>query len=265
LAHGLNDRVVLNQVPDNLDTPYSLHLQNYPDRSMFVIFCAFGTVDWLADVGDALTWLGTALRAPTEPCKVMYCSSSLNIVTCNPASRLDRTACNIYCTFDQRRPPDTRKSDTGYCWHDMFLNTIVAEGYPKPVSDIVGLEFSLPMMAALVGATRVTNFGDRLFLKGFSSMLVLTLKTTKTCQRHYLFNEDGSRIRYSDTRVREVMPSEVDDISTFESWIGSMRHGIGWCPDVRLITGKYHAPLPVIFLHSVDAVHICSLVPYIES
>jgi len=211
-------------------------------------------VDWIAEIGEVLTWLGSALRAPTEHCKVMHCKSSVNIVPCNPASRKDKVAYNIYCVFNQQPAMDLRTTTTpGYCWQDMFLNSIVATGYPVPDSDIVGLELSLPLMATLTGATRITQFGSRLFFKGFSSMLVLTRKTNEACQWHYLFNEDGSRIRYSDPRVREVMPLELEDISTFESWIGLMRHGIGWCRDVRWFIGEHDISLPAMFLHNVEA------------
>jgi hypothetical protein len=70
-------------------------------------------------------------------------------------------------------------------------------------------------------------------------MLILTVKSDKICKWHYLFNDDGSRIRYSDSRVRELMPLEVEDINAYESWIGSMRHIVGWCSEVVCSTGKH--------------------------
>lgn len=81
---------------------------------------------------------------------------------------------------------------------------------------------------------------ERLFLKGFNSLLVLASKEGFICNWHYLFNEDGSRIRYTDSRVWEFMPLGAEDINTYESWIGTMRHSVGWCSDVQWLICKLY-------------------------
>jgi hypothetical protein len=54
-----------------------------------------------------------------------------------------------------------------------------------------------------------------------------------------MFNDDGSRFRYTDLRVRRAQALDVEDVSTFDAWIKSMRHVIGWCQDVQWLIGEY--------------------------
>jgi hypothetical protein len=126
---------------------------------------------------------------------------SVNVVPYDSASREDNVACDIFCTFDNAAPANPEEAITGHCWYDMFSNSTVALGFPVPQFGPVGLEVSLPVTAALVGATQITKFGTKLFLKGFSSLLFLASKEDSICKWHYLSNEDGSRIRYRDSRV----------------------------------------------------------------
>jgi hypothetical protein len=200
---------------------------------------AFGSINWTAEIGEVLAWLGTALRPPAGDCKTMCCNPSVAVELAKPyAGSIMAVMCHIRYDYDPLPAPAF--GPHGCCWHDLFHNSVIAKGFPIPKkpSDIVGLELSLSAMAALTEASLVTDFGGCLFLKGFSSMLVLMYISGETCQWHYLFNEDGSRIQYTDRRVRNTNPLKVDDISKLRSSIGSMRHGIGWCQNVHWLIGK---------------------------
>jgi hypothetical protein len=92
------------------------------------------------------------------------------------------------------------------------------------------------MLAALVGTPRITNFAGNLFIKGFSTMLVLTKRTEAICTWHLLFNEDGDHISYDDPRVRSISPLQTDTLSIHK--LESARHVVGWCSSVQVLTGK---------------------------
>lgn len=170
----------------------------------------------------------------------MSCKASVELTTLEaPENRNAEIRCEIRHSFNQLA---TRESGTiGHCWHDLFLGTSIARGYaiPKKPQGIVGVELSLSSMAALTGAHHISDFGGVVFLKGFSSMLVLMSIHGDACQWHYFFNENGSRIKYADSRVRKANPLKIEDVSsTYETWIGSMRHGIGWCQNLDWLIGK---------------------------
>ena len=215
-------------------------MKDHAPNSKSVVFHTFGYIDWISEIGDALTWLATALRAPaTKHCKVIPCRSSVTIVRRTVVSS-DGVTWEIQCSFNEILEGDFPPNAAGTCWHDMFFDSNIATGYliPKKPKDIIGLELSLFAMTALIGASRLTNFGPHVFLKGYSSLLVLTKRHDKICQWHYVFNNDGSRIRYTDPRVKRARALEVEDVSTCDAWIGSMRHVIGWCQDVHWVIGK---------------------------
>ncbi|KAH7085853.1 hypothetical protein BKA63DRAFT_27957 [Paraphoma chrysanthemicola] len=226
---------------DIAETPCDLHLQVYSSSSPFIRFLVHGTLDWIAELGDAMTWLGSALRA-SQNGEIMYCTSSVNVVACDSAPRTDMVSWNIYCSFEQKSSTETSAKVNGRCWHDMFLNSVVATGYPIRVSDVEGLELSLPLMATMTGATHVTKFRNGIFLKGFSSMLVLTRRTESTCQWHHLSNHDCTRIRYTDPRVRDIVCESLswESMNDYDS-IRSMRHVIGWCREVQWLMGSSKA------------------------
>ena len=135
---------------------------------------------------SGMHWLAAALRAPIEHSKVTYCMPSVNVVPYDSASREDNVACDIFCTFDNAAPANPEEAITGHCWYDMFSNSTVALGFPVPQSGPVGLEVSLPVTAALVGATQITKFGTKLFLKGFSSLLFLRTSVFGTARQEVL-------------------------------------------------------------------------------
>jgi hypothetical protein len=64
----------------------------------------------------------------------------------------------------------------GSCWHKLFRNCEITAGYPIPSRkwEQPGLDIPLNMMADLIRAERVTQFGLNLVIMGFSSLLYAT-------------------------------------------------------------------------------------------
>jgi hypothetical protein len=126
----------------------------------------------------------------------------------------------------------------GQCWQSIFRNPVVVNGYPilnRPESE-TGLELPLNVMAALAQTRYATFFGGKLYMKGFSTMLVPTKVVRDMVIWHLLFSEDGSHISYIDLRVEKIPGLYPVNIRTFH--LQSARHVLGWCSDVKHYAGK---------------------------
>lgn len=125
----------------------------------------------------------------------------------------------------------------GNCWHALFNNPVVSEGFPVPLRPpgTPGLEISLEAMGVFVGAPRLTIFNNRAVLKGFNAAIFATACTDEAVFWHLHVNKDGSRIRYSDKMIMESLPMEMP--SAISSLQGK-RHFLGWAPDVSYNIGE---------------------------
>lgn len=121
----------------------------------------------------------------------------------------------------------------GQCWHDMFRNPVVTKGYPIPrrTSRNTGLDIPLNIMAGLARTRRVDHFNNKIFLKGFSTMLVPTERNEDTLYWHLIYKKDGSRISYLDGSV-----SHEQHIKTLE--LENIRHVVGWCSEANFYAGR---------------------------
>jgi hypothetical protein len=95
----------------------------------------------------------------------------------------------------------------------------------------LGLEMPLNMIAELGGSERANEFDGKVFIKGFSTMLIATKITRNLFIWHYFYNREGERISYLDHTLQGV-----DDISLLQ--LDSSRHVVGWCSDCMYYAGK---------------------------
>jgi len=132
------------------------------------------------------------------------------------------------------RQPQVRDSS---CWKQLFRNPTVAEGFPVPrrPADMPGLEISLEAMCILVNATRLTVFNNRAVLKGFNAAIVLADSRGSILQWHFICNDDGSRLPYSDPRILSSL--EVEGVGDLPR-IRAARHILGWSANVSYNIGK---------------------------
>lgn len=140
----------------------------FPDRteleariegSMFIV-TAIGSGDSLAAIGQQLSWLNAALssspyavgiatRYPTALCtpqKETLLSSRKSEVGVSTDS-----FCAIGFAISQLSRGEDRPH--GHCWHEMFMNPVMAVGYPiltKQESGL-GLEIPLNVIAEFLG------------------------------------------------------------------------------------------------------------------
>ncbi|KAF2187664.1 hypothetical protein K469DRAFT_104019 [Zopfia rhizophila CBS 207.26] len=218
------------------DTTLSAYLNDSKLRLQVV-----GTLDSVAEIGEIVAWLGAALRPSPEEQGVVYCSPFINDVSIQTC-KADRTTVTSNINFrieveelGEDSTPSWRIN--GRCWHDLFRNPVAVKGYPtqyKPQKDI-GIEMPIEIMAGLAGSNLISSFARNLFIKSYSTMLVLTKQIGDVLIWHLLFNENGEHISYADPRVRAISASNTQKISM--STLESARHVLGWCSNVKNLAG----------------------------
>jgi hypothetical protein len=202
------------------------------------MFEAFGTGDSVAEVGEQLAWLGAALRSSPYELGVAYCTPFISDIHVNNATHpVSERPCwfDSLCKIDftvQEREKHLKPSN-GQCWHNMFRNPVVVEGYPIPrrSEPDTGLEIPLNIMAGLARTRRVSTFNGQLFIKGFSTMLVPTKYTGDLLIWHLLYNKDGHRISYLENTVPHAGNISVVDLE-------KTRQVVGWCSEIKYYAGR---------------------------
>lgn len=231
-------------LPDR--TQISAHL----DETSCVIE-AFGTESWLGDVAEQLLWISTALRMPSATTGMTLCSAEL-VPTTTPAHQttlLDKK-CYQEClgVVDYRvvhtaDPLTTAWPAKGDCWMNLFSSCPVVMGYPIPTRKPrrPGLEIPLDMMAALIGADRITPFGNDLIIKGYSDLFYATEHHDDCVMWHLICNksnsEDGSsRISFADRRIPQPTGQSLSLLRPIDAL--HKRHVVGWTSTVRSNAGQ---------------------------
>ncbi|KAH8689262.1 hypothetical protein GQ44DRAFT_720506 [Phaeosphaeriaceae sp. PMI808] len=159
--------------------------------------------------------------------------AGLSVVSPEQKSRVE-----IFCQFDfEVRARDTIDTEApGHCWHNMFSNPILVEGFPiqsKPESGI-GVEMPLDLLAGLVGASRAMGVQGKVVLKGFATMAVVVRRLGDLLIWHFLFDEEGKRISYLDVALDEACDMDVHQID-------NARHVVGWSRNSSYYAGAKDA------------------------
>ncbi|KAK1759673.1 hypothetical protein QBC47DRAFT_398481 [Echria macrotheca] len=181
-----------------------------------------GTVDAIAEIGEQIAWITTALSpgatsgGPEAP--------SYRYPTITEISGYDdnKVASIEWSTVHQQDLDDV--SPNGTCWESMFRNPVVVMGYPirRRPNDGTGLEIPLNMMAGLVQSDRLNHFLGNSYIKGFSSMLVAVEHVGGTYIWHHHSNPYGDRVSYLDAGATAVGCASPHELAT-------SRHIVGWC------------------------------------
>ncbi|KAK2592511.1 hypothetical protein QQS21_009786 [Conoideocrella luteorostrata] len=172
-----------------------------------------GNAITVAEVGEMFSWITSAVQSAPDD-KVAF------VV---PTLRYDPTSSLLDFKFDAtQNGRDDVPPAAGQCWQDLFRNPVVVCGFPirrRPSGCEAGLEFSLGLLAALMDGPRIVEFAGLVLLKA----------------------SYGSRISSADPRVRKVV-GDFDvrkhiPVSEFEH----ARHIVGWCKNVKNLTGSQSA------------------------
>jgi len=188
-------------------------------------------------VAQQLAWLGAALRPSPRDLGIVTCVPFISEKTPTNRSHAETHSTTLRCKIDFRfEDCELVVGEGGQCWHELFRNPVIASGFPitrrEGASAPQGLELPLKLGAELVGTTFLDKFGSDVFLKGFSSMAVMTGQQKDICSWHFLYKDDGSRIRYTDLPAEHAFPgaSNVWDLH-------NARHVVGWSPDTSYNIG----------------------------
>lgn len=190
---------------------------------------AVGTAAFLCEVGVIFGWLCAAFR--TCPTEGQISSGTPQI------NKVIELHSKVLC-FEMSGVIGMawRKEDSkpGQCWHSLFGNPIVVEGYPmsqRPKGN-TGIEIPLHMAAAFIAAPRLHRFLRHYYLKGFSAILIAVEVVGNVVLWHHWYNPTGERISYLDAATAEgKIEISLEDLR-------SRRH-VGWCSEALCMAGKY--------------------------
>lgn len=199
----------------------------------------YGPEESIAEVGQLFAWLGAALRTSPYARGVARCVPVLRRATHQLTKDLVPSSYaagvinfDIHFEMDDLAPISSADTPPGRCWHDMFRNPVLVGGYPiitKPRHGM-GLEIPLNIMAALTGSERVDEFDEKVFIKGFTALLVATETVEGLILWHYLYNPEGKRVSYSE------YPHDVSNYIS-PSHVNAARHVVGWCATCKTYAG----------------------------
>ncbi|KAL2864224.1 5'-methylthioadenosine/S-adenosylhomocysteine nucleosidase family protein [Aspergillus lucknowensis] len=225
-------------------------IRTLPDKSTLTgcfreskyIFYARGPRDLVIELCEQLAWLGAALRSSPTDEGVAY--SVPYILSIHPpripipqsVSREKAVFCRIGFRIDQI--PNSGLALAGECWHNLFQNPVIVKGFPIPYRPErnTGLQIPLSIMSTLAQAERITLYDGKLYIKGFSVVLVPTKCVGEFVFWHMLFNRCGDRISYSDTRIAKLPGLYPEGLTIGD--ISNRRHVVGWCSHAVDHTGS---------------------------
>lgn len=213
-------------------------LSAWISESKFIVE-ANGVAASIVETGEQLAWLGASLRtSPRQNGLVYYTPIITDILQHRGLSHqplVQSSLTDITCEigFTMEEVQHTVNPVNGQCWHDIFKNPIIVKGYPIPrrAEWSTGLEIPLNIMAGLARTRRVDRFNNKVYITGFSTMLVPTKQNEDVLCWHMIYNKDGSRISYLDDYLdQEQHVGRVD--------LENCRHVLGWCSEARFYAGK---------------------------
>lgn len=189
---------------------------------------ASGIPDFVAEIGEQLAWLGAALRTPSSQTGVLYCVPSItNLTPMKNPSENGQMGYRFDMDFKFHEPEILPSEANGQCWYGMFRSAVIAQGFPIPLRHELntGLQMPLNLMTALIRTRYIDIFHEKVFIKGFSAMLVPTKRLDDVLVWHLLYNTDGNkRISYLDCQLEHAHVTMAE--------LEATRHVVGWCLEV---------------------------------
>lgn len=197
---------------------------------------AHGTAISIVEAGEQLAWLGAALRTSSRKSGLLLCRPTIRKSLQNHSPHeVVPSSIDITCEigFEMEEIAQSPGTADGQCWHEIFRNPVVVNSYPIPRRSEwgTGLEIPLNIMAALARTRRVDQFHEKVYIKGFSTMLIPTKQSEDIILWHLTYNRDGSRISYLNDDVGQEQQIGRLDLNRF-------RHVLGWCSEARFYAGN---------------------------
>ncbi|KAL2859452.1 hypothetical protein BJX68DRAFT_252367 [Aspergillus pseudodeflectus] len=206
-----------------------------------------GLCESIIRIGQQLCWLGAVLRLSPSKDRIAYCQPIVSEVEGLP----DEIPFTI--DFDIRLKPREDQAVNGECWLKLFKSLVIAKDFPvrRQVVQHSGLEVPLNVLGRLVPSRWVSTFDGKVYIKGYSSVLVPTMAIRDTVVWHLISDDEGQYLSYVDSRI-EATPGLYP--ATVDCNLGSFRHIVGWCCKAKTLTGSPYASYDVEWsgLNKVD-------------
>lgn len=200
---------------------------------------AVGIACCLGELVEQIGWITSALHnspSSEQPaCITPFLTSTVKALA-SQENLLGESIC-FNMMFESSCLPNGIEDRPGSCWLKLFNNPGIIGGYPilRRKEGCLGLEASLDLLAVLANSARVTTWNDRIFIKGFSTMLTPMKKEGDCVVWHALVNEDGEHISYSDSRIARSQSEYPTDLSITD--LPRLRHVVGWCSEAANYIG----------------------------
>ncbi|OJD39051.1 pfs domain protein [Diplodia corticola] len=190
-----------------------------------------GPEDLLIELAQQVCWLGASLRESSSGSPTTYCEANI------ANRRLVGIEGPIFDISFTTRPLHSTEAP---CWLSLFDNAMIAYKFPIPERENeVGLEISIDILAAIVGARHAVEYDGGLVLKGFSSILFPVKRQEERVQWHLVLGRDpDKRLTYHDalslsqSNTRALI-EEIDLNS-----LHSTRAIVGWCSATEILLGS---------------------------
>ncbi|KAF1962385.1 hypothetical protein CC80DRAFT_400140, partial [Byssothecium circinans] len=178
-----------------------------------------------------------AIRSSRDDTRLTYCSPLVRKLETGVTLSNDQTTATCYIDFVLEKHQE-QKASSGQCWHALFRNAVIAQGFPVPVKaeKNTGMEIPLNILAALVRAHRIQEFGGNFFIKVFSALLVLTKYAADVAVWHLLYNQNGEHLSYTSPKVVAAISAVPQPVQLHS--LQSARHVVGWCSKVSCFAGS---------------------------
>ncbi|KAI0402500.1 hypothetical protein F4802DRAFT_575304 [Xylaria palmicola] len=218
----------------SFSTPSRLTLEASIFDGTSIVVTASGLPYFVAEVGEQLAWLGSALRPSVPKTGISVCTPYL--VPGSPISHNPPDKVNFVIEYKINQCCLSEEKSNGQCWSYLFSDPIIAGGFPvfhRPESD-TGLEMPLGLMVAMMGTKYLDTFNSKVYIKGFNTMLVPAKLSDGLIIWHLLSNEDPSRrISYLSSEISYPGIAQID--------LKQSRHILGWCVEAISIVGTTRA------------------------
>jgi hypothetical protein len=198
----------------------------------------------LRELFEQLTWLGAAFQRAPEDGSGIWLATPFVKALQHDSSDATVPSINFEIRYDITKAPKYSESNIGSpegaCWHAMFHNPVVVQGFPILARQHheIGLEVPLNMMSALASAGIATQYDKTLILKGFHSMLVPTKREGDDVTWHLMVTP-GGRLPYYSFREKCGVYMNTDHFSIHELRGGTFRNFVGWTTNITRHFGTW--------------------------
>lgn len=182
-----------------------------------------GTINVILEISEQLCWLVSALSKP----EASLCAVEPSIEVVDSPFQVMHFRIQVQHSRLQAR------EDLGNCWSGLFDRCAIVKNFPIPKRPHpgLGLEMLLEVASELVGTDSLHEFGNSVYLKGYSSIATPVLRIQNILIWRTKHEKGQDRISYNTFE-------DPEDREFTEQDLVGVRYIFGWCQNVRNRCGK---------------------------